>query len=559
MFDTIGNLFEVGEVFWLALFGVVFVIALIYLVRGIYVYSKRAVESSFFIALGIPIAVWAALVAAGSLFGIDNEQGSWAYLGIFATNLLIPVLLLLHVHSQTSYKPITAKYCLCWLLAPFALIAIEALETFELVYGFSTFAIYHDQIALISLISILYLIVVFVKSYLLCFNVFYQLPKHMRRSTYQLIIAITAIVVAESICMAVSSSQNVHDVLVAIAYIIAMNVLFSGFFIANTANVIATSRDFIFSSLSTTVFTVSLKGSILDWNHKEKDGCQPLPDPLYKEPYIRYRERVLETMGGTVSPHDENIICVRGEKGGGEHHFLFTWHDISYQGKVFGYLVEIAEIADTYSRLRQLEAIARCDSLTGLHNRNAYIERTRQLAKAENMPLLVMVGDVNNLKKVNDLQGHLLGDKLLKTVAKVVQEKAPARGFTARIGGDEFVLLLQNADERDAVTFITGVTEALDRVDDPELGKPSVSWGYAFMYNMAEDYNSVFLAADAIMYEAKCRMHEATISGVVPEKAEEVATADAAPDAVSAGADAGADGSDPVFYEVLGKDGETIW
>jgi len=512
--EVIGEQIAEGTLIWIALFGALFVISLISFFRGLYIYKKRSVESANFMVFCVPVIVWGGLLLSGPLLGFDTGEGTWLYFGIESAGWLIAPLLMLHIWSQVSYRPITVAVYTLWLVVPVFLIAMAALETYDPWIEISGISVYYDQIPIVFLLASLYLVIILVKAYLLCFNVFYQMPKHMRRSTYQMLTAITAILIANGISILFDFPENTLNVVVAIAYIISVNALFTAFFIANSSNVIVTSRDFVFSSLSTIVITVSLKGNILDWNHKKKDGCHPLPDPKYKEPYNLYRKRIIETHNGTISPHDENILCISGDEG--ENHFLFTWHDISYLGRKFGYLVEIAEVTKSYSKLRYIEEIAYYDNLTSLHNRNAYIERVKQIAVDENMPLLIIVGDVNNLKMVNDRHGHLNGDKLLLTITEAVKDNAPERAFVARIGGDELVLLVPNAEEREATEFIAGVTAALDAIIDPELGTPSISWGYSIMAEATEEYNDVFRAADAIMYEAKRAANQASISGVVP-------------------------------------------
>jgi len=510
--------FTEGTIVWLILFGILLILSVMYFFQGIYIYKRLSVESSNFIVLCIPIVIWAFLIEVGPVLGMENTEGTLAALGIACVNLFTPSLIMLHIWSQVSYKPVTAGVRIRWLVVPVALTIIYAVRMMS--PGFFTVAIGAGEgtVSIVTLVSNIYFIVVIVKSYLLCFNVFYQMPAHMRRSTYQLIIAISAITLAFGVSSFFGLSEEVTDILLAIAYIIAMYSMFTAFFIANSANVIVTSRDFVFSSLSTLVITVSLKGNILDWNHKTKDGALPLPTPKYKEPYTLYRQRILDTCNGTVSPHDENILNIKNTDG--ENNFLFTWHEICYFGRKFGYLIEIADVTNIYTRLRSLEGIAFFDNLTSLYNRNAYIDRVKQMASPDHMPLLIVVGDVNNLKKVNDLYGHLSGDKLLLTITGLVKEKAPENAFVARIGGDELVLLLSKGSDEEARLFISSVTEALKEVDDPEIGEPSISWGYAIMNDTTENYNDVFRAADAIMYQAKSRSREVTISGVVPQSEE---------------------------------------
>ena len=512
--NLIGEQLLEGSIIWIAVFGLLFVYSMIYFFRGLYIYSKRSVESAYFMIFCALVAVWAFLRASGAVFGWDIAPGTPIYVVIVAAGLLIPVLLMFHIWSQVSYRPITATVRFFWLVVPLALIVFTAFDVYDQEINFNI--LFYGQISLITLISHIYFLVVIVKSYLLCFNIFYQMPKHMRNSTYHMIIAITSLLVANVISIYFAVPDHIHDVIVAIAYIIATSVLCRAFFIANSSNVIVTSRDFVFSNLSTIVITVSLKGSILDWNKKDKGAFSPLPDPKYKEPYPLYRKRIIDVCKAAISPHDENIINIIGDNS--ETHFLFTWHEISYLGRKFGYLVEISEVTKIYTKLRYLEDSAFFDTLTSLHNRNAYIETVKEISSQDNMPLLILVGDVNNLKKINDNLGHLAGDKLLLVITGVIKSKAPEKAHVFRIGGDEIAMLVSNADEDVATTFINAVTDELSQINDPEIGRPSISWGWSIMDSISDNYNEVFRAADDIMYQEKKKAKEVSISGFVPSE-----------------------------------------
>ena len=90
------------------------------------------------------------------------------------------------------------------------------------------------------------------------------------------------------------------------------------------------------------------------------------------------------------------------------------------------------------------------DTLTGLPNRR-YLEETlraRQINAGSGERLAIISMDLGRFKAINDLHGHVVGDELLKRVSRLLSEQTGAEGFVARVGGDEFVLLL--AVETDA-------------------------------------------------------------------------------------------------------------
>jgi len=511
--EMINEQLEKGSAAWLILLGSVFALACLFFFISIRSRRKRSIESKNYTIFCIPVIIWSGLLFSGPLFDIDNSEGTWIYFGIFAAKLLIPPFLMLHIWSQVSYKRITAGVYTFWLAAPSFLIVAFASKVVDPTAITGLENVFAAQISVFELISNLYFVIVLIKAYILCAGVFYQMPAHMQQSAHNMIIAITAIFAAQVAPLYFSFPENIVILFSAASYIIAMYTLYSAFYIANSSNVIVTSRDFVFSALSTTVITLSLKGNILDWNHKGKDGCFPLQDPIYLEPYKEYRKRILDTMNGTISSHDENIICLK--KDGIEYHLLFTWHHIEHQGRKFGYLVEISEITKIYSSLRYIEEIAYYDNLTSLYNRNAYIEEVKKAARAENIPMAIIVGDINRLKKINDTYGHLHGDSLIMTITKAIKENAPKRAFIARIGGDEIVLLLRNSGRQEAEDFISDVEETLSKIKDPVIGTPSISWGHSIMFDAKENYNDVFLVADSIMYEAKKKAYEMSLSGVI--------------------------------------------
>jgi diguanylate cyclase (GGDEF)-like protein len=263
---------------------------------------------------------------------------------------------------------------------------------------------------------------------------------------------------------------------------------------------------------------LSKKGRILEWNKTPDNSIFSLVPPEYLDSFENYRKKLLEIGNGVVSPHDENIITVT--IGNRESHLLITTKPIREGDKQFGNLVEIAEVTSIYSVLRYMESIATIDQLTGLYNRNIYITSAQKMMGSANMPLLIILGDVNNLKTVNDTYGHLSGDKLLYRLSEIVRETAPSNAFVARIGGDELVLLVPKGTEETAMMFTQAVDEKTQAAYDPEFGTPSISWGWAVIHSPTEDYNEAFKYADQQMYQKKKaykKSNALTLSGVLPD------------------------------------------
>ncbi|MDR0500827.1 MAG: GGDEF domain-containing protein [Coriobacteriales bacterium] len=576
-FTEILEKFATGATGWYVALGVLLAIVLIDFIRAAYGAYRRSLQSRQFLLFCLSIFLWAAINIFLSLL-VEDMDVFWVRVCLDAFRALTLASLCFHVWSQVSYKPVTTLHFIRYLFVPAILFVVAALAfinpsidpnafighiglqaqvqdgiqaglqaqvqdgiqagiqtgmqdgtqpEFQLAEGTAIEAgieIGQNLLSMQSLAGALFWIfslLTIAKAYLLCFNVLYQMPKHMRHSTYRMLYAISAIAAVWLLGAVVRLCSGVQVTLTAISYIIALYAFFSAFFIANSANVIVTSREFVFANLSTIVITVSLKGNILDWNRKGYGETTPLPAPKYKEPYETYRRRILATCNGVTSSHDENIITTT--MGGTEQHYLFTPHTIGYRGRNFGYLIEISEVTKSYSALRYLEEIAMYDNLTGLKNRNAYVQMIKEVVSAEHMPLGIIIGDVNNLKRINDTFGHLQGDRLLKTITIIVEKYAPEGSSVFRIGGDEIVLLVPHVTLNIIRRFLADVTAACLQVKDADFGSPSIAWGHAIMTSYSQDYNEVFRLADAIMYDSK-RAHkrdnkragkEVSISGII--------------------------------------------
>ena len=122
----------------------------------------------------------------------------------------------------------------------------------------------------------------------------------------------------------------------------------------------------------------------------------------------------------------------------------------------------------------------------------------------------IMSIDLNGLKDVNDKFGHPAGDRYIKEFAKVLSNTFEEDDFYARIGGDEFLVVLRDAALRDIDGLIGRMNSALNVMNAlyPEY-KRSVSTGFAFRHECVENNShEVYLLADQRMYENKRRMHQ---------------------------------------------------
>ena len=169
---------------------------------------------------------------------------------------------------------------------------------------------------------------------------------------------------------------------------------------------------------------------------------------------------------------------------------------------------KIAVSIDNALRFRQAESSATTDYLTALPNaRSLFLQLDAELSRSRrgNLPLAVLVLDLDGFKQVNDRYGHLEGNKVLREVSKALKSACREYDYIARMGGDEFVVLLPGVEPFDAARKAVQFQQALSEVCRDLLYSEAltVSIGVAHFPLDAEDAEQLLSEADRRMYKEK--------------------------------------------------------
>ncbi|GFO57057.1 diguanylate cyclase [Geomonas sp. Red276] len=163
----------------------------------------------------------------------------------------------------------------------------------------------------------------------------------------------------------------------------------------------------------------------------------------------------------------------------------------------------IDDISDRKEAEHRLLYQATHDSLTGLHNRSYFEEELHRVAVGRNFPVTLMIADLDGLKQVNDGQGHEAGDRLILEAARLLRGAFRASDVVARIGGDEFGVILPGATGEVAEGSLRRAIDLAAQMSQEGEGSGlSFSFGCATA-RTAADIKEIFREADSRMYRQK--------------------------------------------------------
>ncbi|MBN2604963.1 MAG: HD-GYP domain-containing protein, partial [Bacilli bacterium] len=174
----------------------------------------------------------------------------------------------------------------------------------------------------------------------------------------------------------------------------------------------------------------------------------------------------------------------------------------TYSPKKGQFAVLVSDITERIERETEVEYISYHDYLTGLHNRRYYEKMLLKMDIAQNLPLSLIMGDVNGLKLVNDSFGHKVGDELLKKVSSILQEACRSNDVIARIGGDEFVIILPKT-EHDIADKIIERIKNMTKNEKVESLEISISFGHSTKTLPSENIHELFKKIEDEMYAKK--------------------------------------------------------
>jgi diguanylate cyclase (GGDEF)-like protein len=168
-------------------------------------------------------------------------------------------------------------------------------------------------------------------------------------------------------------------------------------------------------------------------------------------------------------------------------------------------LVQVA-LTDITARKKAeayLEFLGKHDVLTKLYNRSFYLDEINRLERAGLAPTTIIVADLNGLKAANDRLGHAVGDEMLRRAGEILAKIVEKPAHAARIGGDEFAILLPAADERAGAALAENIQKMIE-LNNQFYNGPPLSFAIgAATSRPGERLEDVVKRADELMYKSK--------------------------------------------------------
>ena len=187
----------------------------------------------------------------------------------------------------------------------------------------------------------------------------------------------------------------------------------------------------------------------------------------------------------------------------------FTSDDAHLLEVIGPYIASVIEVALLHQKAK---TAALHDSLTGVYNHRYFYERLEQeltRSRRHDHPRSVAIIDVDELKRVNDLYGHLIGDQALKRMGHILKENVGASDVVARYGGDEFAIIMPETEKEVAERVLHRLMLLLDAAvieyDASSVLMPSRSYWLATFPGDGNNPTELFASADAILYQVKAK------------------------------------------------------
>ena len=198
---------------------------------------------------------------------------------------------------------------------------------------------------------------------------------------------------------------------------------------------------------------------------------------------------------------------VRKNKDGRRIDVFLQGFPINLKNGQLGIYALYTDISQRKKKEREIQYLSFHDEMTDLYNRRYFENELERLESSRKLPISIIIGDLDGLKIINDNYGHKLGDKFIRSAAQVIKDSSRSEDIAARIGGDEFAVILPATDAEAAAKYCHRIRKTMAEFNQKNKlpKKLSISLGTATLEDSIQSLDDIFNEADQKMYVNKGR------------------------------------------------------
>ncbi|WBW96526.1 HD domain-containing phosphohydrolase [Oceanirhabdus sp. W0125-5] len=443
---------------------------------------------------------------------------NFKYLGILPLPNLLMILSMKYCSKNNIIKQEIIK--ITWIIPIISFVLLSTNSYHKLFFKSLYVAEVHNELSVVSVYGVAFWIFAAIAygflfiSILILISCYFNLPKYYRGQTILIIIAMIPALVANIISIFELTYLN-YDV-TALGFIPCVIIYRYILFDAVVAEVIPKSREIIIDSLRNIIIITSKDGKIIDSNDMAKKVFGKYDINIKLEKFEKvFQELVIKSKAEVTKEIDRVEIKILVD--GKEYYFVKNESAICEDGENLGKVIFLNDISYMKVAMKKLETMAKKDMLTGLFNRVYFDEQIYAIGKSnieDKLPLAIVKGDINSMKMINDALGKKMGDKLIVKMSEIIKALVPENSLVARVGGDEFGIILFNTKEEIVLNMINGIKKRCE--DEGEgLNNLSMCLGYSIMENVEKNIDKHVECADNFMYRKKMMESRSARSSVI--------------------------------------------
>ena len=209
----------------------------------------------------------------------------------------------------------------------------------------------------------------------------------------------------------------------------------------------------------------------------------------------KYTEKV-------INGEEIKVEAIRKNKDGKRMDVFVQAFPIKLADGQIGIYALYNDITERKKKEKQIKYLSFHDELTGLYNRRYFENELKRLDFSRKYPITIVIGDLDGLKQINDNYGHRKGDEYIINTANLLKKASRSEDVIARIGGDEFAIILPCTNRRDAHIFCQRIKENIKEFNNAsnQVKSLSISLGFEVMDNNNQSVDEAFKKADQKMY-----------------------------------------------------------